>query len=64
MNTDYVHGEITGEAIGAAYAVYNELGHGFLEKVYENALVLELAKRGLRPEDRDQAPYLLISTHQ
>lgn len=48
MNTDYVHGETTGETIGAAYAVYNALGHGFLERIYENALVLELAKRGVR----------------
>jgi GxxExxY protein len=48
MNADYVHSDITGEVIGAAYAVYNALGHGFLEKVYENALVVELGKRGVR----------------
>ena len=48
MNTDYVHSEVTGEVIGAAYAVYNTLGHGFLEKVYENALVVEMGKRGVR----------------
>jgi GxxExxY protein len=28
--------------------VYNKLGYGFLEKVYENALVIELRKRGLK----------------
>lgn len=33
--------------IQAFYAVYNSLGHGFLEKVYENALAIELRSRGL-----------------
>ena len=33
--------------IGAAYRVFNTLGHGFLEKVYENALALELSNGGL-----------------
>jgi GxxExxY protein len=41
------HGELTEIIIGAFYAVYNTLGYGFLEKVYENALAHELAKRGL-----------------
>ncbi len=40
------HAEITQAIIGAFYAVYNELGYGFAEKVYENALALELAKSG------------------
>ena len=39
--------KITEAVIGAAYAVSNELGCGFLEKVYENALVHELKKAGL-----------------
>jgi GxxExxY protein len=50
MNTDLVHGETTGEVIGAAYAACNKLGHGFLEKVCENALVIELASRGVRTQ--------------
>ena len=33
--------------VDAFFAVYDELGHGFFEKVYENALVVELKKRGL-----------------
>lgn len=37
----------TDAIIGAFYDVYNALGYGFLEKVYENALVLELRHRGL-----------------
>jgi len=38
--------EITSEIIAAFYVVYNKLGYGFLEKVYENALIFELQKRG------------------
>ena len=38
---------ITEKIIGCAYAVSNSLGPGFLEKVYENALVHELRKAGL-----------------
>lgn len=32
--------------IGCFYKVYNELGYGFLEKVYENSLLIELRKEG------------------
>ena len=42
------HEALTGHIIKAFYKVYNELGYGFLEKVYENALALELASTGLR----------------
>ena len=42
-----LHQEITSKIIAAFYVVYNTLGYGFLEKVYENALVIELEKRGL-----------------
>ncbi len=41
------HRNITEQIIKAFYAVYNALGYGFLEKVYENAMVLELRKLGL-----------------
>jgi GxxExxY protein len=40
--------EITQAIIGCAFTVSNTLGCGFLEKVYENALALELRKAGLR----------------
>ncbi|HID51242.1 MAG TPA: GxxExxY protein [Anaerolineae bacterium] len=43
---DYLHSEITEKIIGAFYDVYNALGYGFLEKVYENALAIELRARG------------------
>ncbi len=39
---------ITEKVIGCAYAVSNTLGAGFLEKVYENALTIELHKAGLK----------------
>jgi GxxExxY protein len=45
MSHDLNH--ITESIIGCAYTVGNTLGHGFLEKVYENALSHELAKQGL-----------------
>ena len=40
-----LHEEITAVIIAAFYEVYNTLGYGFLEKVYENALVIELNKK-------------------
>ena len=41
------HQELTQKIIGAFYTVYNTLGYGFLENVYENALKIELQKMGL-----------------
>jgi len=42
---EYKHQEITGQIINAAHTVHNTLGYGFLEKVYHNALIIELRKR-------------------
>ena len=42
------HQDLTEQIIKAFYKVYNDLGYGFLEKVYENALVLELRAIGLQ----------------
>lgn len=39
--------DLTDEIIHCFYQVYNSLGYGFLEKVYENALKYELEKKGL-----------------
>lgn len=44
---DLKHSETTGKIIKAFYKVYNTLGYGFLEKVYENALVSELEQMNL-----------------
>ena len=38
--------QITQQIIGAAFTVSNQLGCGFLEKVYKNSLVVELRKQG------------------
>jgi GxxExxY protein len=54
MNTNYKYSEITDKIIRAYYNVYNILGYGFLEKVYENAMMIELPKFGL--ECKDQFP--------
>lgn len=42
---ELLHGDITGEIIAAFYAVYNELGFGFVESVYVRALAIELFQR-------------------
>jgi GxxExxY protein len=47
MEHEYKHKEITEKVIKAFYAVYNALGYGFLEKVYVQALVIELQNLGL-----------------
>ena len=44
------HKEISEAIIGAAFEVYNVLGYGFLEKVYQRALQVELQIRGRRAE--------------
>ena len=46
------HRELTEKIIGCAYRVYNRMGYGFLESVYEKCLVLELRKAGLRAESQ------------
>ena len=48
----YKHQELTGEIIKAAQNVHNALGYGFLEKVYHNAMVLELRKSGFDIESQ------------
>jgi len=44
----YLHQELTNKIISCYYAVYNKLGFGFLEKVYENSMMIELRKNGLQ----------------
>lgn len=45
--SEYLYQDLTSKIISCFYKVYNTLGFGFLEKVYENALLIELAKNGL-----------------
>ena len=48
------HGEITEQIIGAAFEVYSILGYGFLERVYQRAMQVELRARGLKAEIEDK----------
>ncbi len=47
---ELLHKEITDVAIKTFYEVYNELGFGFLERVYQNAMYFELKAQGLNCE--------------
>lgn len=51
-----IHEETTDKILKAFYRVYNTLGFGFLEKVYENALAIELMKSGLDVKQQAQIP--------
>ena len=42
------HSELSRKIIAAAFAVHKELGHGFVEKVYKNALAIELQETGVK----------------
>lgn len=46
------YGELTQKIIGCAYQVYNKMGFGFLESVYEKCLLIELHKAGLEAESQ------------
>ena len=47
---EVLHKEITEQIIGAAFEVYRILGYGFLEKVYQRAMHVELQLRGLKAD--------------
>ena len=47
---NYKHTDISEKILKAFFNVYNKLGFGFLEKVYENAMLIELRKLGLKAE--------------
>lgn len=47
---ELLHNELTDVIIKTFYEVYNELGYGFLERVYLNSLYLELKSKGLNVE--------------
>ncbi len=47
-----LHEDVTRAIINAFYKVYNDLGYGFLEKIYENLLILELSKTSYQVEQQ------------
>jgi GxxExxY protein len=51
---NFKHKFITEKVLKAYYNVYNSLGFGFLEKVYEKALIIELGELGLEVEPQKQ----------
>ena len=51
---ELLHKELTDEIIKTYYDVYNELGYGFLEKVYQNSMFIELKSRGFTVEAQKQ----------
>jgi GxxExxY protein len=52
MQEELLHRDLTDRILNAFYKVYNVLGGGFLEKVYENAMAAELRKRGFKVEQQ------------
>ncbi len=50
MTNEYKHKDLTEKIIGAAFKVHKALGWGFLEKVYQNALMIELAELNVKSE--------------
>ena len=54
VNLKHKHSEITDIIIKAYYNVYNSLGYGFLEKVYEKSMLIELQELGLKGDSQYQ----------
>ena len=54
MEEDFLFKKETDKIISTFYEVYNSLGYGFLERVYQNALFLELKRRGFHCEAQKQ----------
>ncbi len=66
MNTDthgFKHGETTQKIIGVFFEVYNELGHGFLESVYEKSLEVALNAMGVKVRRQIEVP-VWFRSHQ
>ena len=52
------HEALTEQLIGVFYTIYNELGHGFLESIYQKAFAVVLTEKGLRFQE--QAPIEVV----
>ncbi len=52
MEEKFKYGKFTDIIIGTFYEVYNELGFGFLESVYEEAMLIALREKGLKVEQQ------------
>ena len=49
---ELLHKDLTKDVLKLFYVVYNELGYGFLEKIYQNAMIIELKSRGYTIENQ------------
>jgi GxxExxY protein len=56
MDNGLKHSTLTEAIIGTFFEVYNELGHGFLESVYENSLAIALREKGFEVYQRIATP--------
>ncbi len=54
MNNGYLYEDLTRKIIKCFYKVYDELGNGFLESVYEKSLIIELKNVGLKAVDQQR----------
>ncbi|MFM2367779.1 MAG: hypothetical protein RL619_75 [Bacteroidota bacterium] len=52
--TNFLHKSLSDSILKVYYEVYNELGYGFLEKVYQNAMYFELKSQGYKVEAQKQ----------
>ena len=55
-NEQFLHSDLTQGIIGTFFEVYNELGHGFLESVYEKSLAIALRAKGLEVHQQIAVP--------
>ena len=56
------HSDLTGSILNCCFEVMNELGPGFLERVYKNALLMAMREKGLQVEA--ERPYNVIFIHK
>ena len=56
MEDPLKYSEVTGKVIGIFFEVYNELGHGFLESVYQSAIQIAFAERGIANVGKIEIP--------
>ena len=54
--SEMLHHQLTEKIIGVFYEVYNELGDGFLESIYETAMVITLRNKGLKVAQQLEVP--------
>ena len=55
---EYKEADLTNRILCCFYNVYGQLGYGFLEKVYENALILELGEKSIKAVSQSPIPVL------